>query len=142
MSPDPIRPLPFCQNPNYIDSTLRPAVERRMPARESVVGRAFDHISGARQFFETVSRDLCDDGRMGIESAHKAVSFISRSSASAAVISGTIGLATLGVVFGSPLAALGLGVAGLALLPPLAERCALGIANFAGELLDGVRKPD
>jgi len=140
MNPDPLGPLHLCQNPNYFDSTVRPAVERRLPNRDSLAGIAFDHISGARPFFETLSRDLCDDGRIGAESAGSAVSFISRSATSASVIAGTIGLASLGVVVGSPLAAIGLGAASLIILPPLAEKCALGIARFAGEPLDGVRR--
>lgn len=142
MSTDPIRGNQFCLMPNFFDSVLRPAVERRLPPTDSFSGRALDHISAIRPFFETVSKDLCDDGRMGAESADSTVSFISRSATSAAIVGGTLGLATLGIVVGSPLAAVGAGLLGLAILPPLAERAAFGIANFAGELLKGVPKQE
>jgi hypothetical protein len=142
MNTAPMRESNFCLNPNFFDSVLRPAVERRLPAVDSFSGKALDHISGIRPFFETVSKDLCDDGRMASESAESAVSFISRSATSAAIVGGTIGLATLGIVVGSPLAAVGAGLLGLAVLPPLAERAAFGILNFAGELLQRVPKQE
>lgn len=130
----------FCPNGNYFNSVLTPAVEKRLPPQDSYAGMAVDYLTSARPFFQTVSRDLCDDGRMGIESAKGATSFITRSATTAAVGLGTAGLAITGAVIGSPMIALGLGFAGLAVLPYVAEKIVFGVAHFAGELLDGVKK--
>ncbi len=77
---------------------------------------------------------------MGKDSAQSSLRFMARAAASGAVVVGTTSLVALGIVVGSPIAALGLGVAGLAVLPPLAERAAFGIAPFAGDILDQVRR--
>lgn len=130
----------FCANPNYFSSVLAPAVESRLPSRGSYSGVVVDHLTNARPFIETVSQDLCDDGRMGIESARSATSFITRSATTAAVTVGTVGLALTGAVFGSPAVALGLGAAGLAFLPWMAEKAVFAFGDFAGELLSGVKK--
>ena len=129
-----------CLNPNYFSSVLTPAVERRLPSQDSYTGMTVDYLTNARPFFQTVSQDLCDNGRMGIESAKSATSFITRSATTAAIAVGTAGLAITGAVIGSPVIALGLGVAGLAVLPYLAEKAVFGVANFASELLNGVNK--
>lgn len=130
----------FCANPNYFASVLAPAVERRLPPQDSYSGMAVDYLTHARPFVQTVSQDLCDDGRMSLESAKSATSFIARSATTAAVAVGTVGLAVTGAVFGSPFVALGLGAAALAVLPWAAEKAVFAVGNFAGELLDGVKK--
>lgn len=139
MSPTNIQSK-FCANPNYFSSILTPAVERRLPSQGSYSGMAMDYLTNARPFFQTVSQDLCDDGRIGLESAKSATSFITRCATTAAVTVGTAGLAITGAVIGSPAVALGLGVAGLAVLPYLAEKAVFGLATFVSELLDGVKK--
>lgn len=130
----------YCENPNYFSNVLAPTVDEKLPRPNSIPARVLDHISGVRPFLQTVSRDLCDDGRMSGESGKSALSFISRSATSAAVISATASLAALGLVIGTPALAIGAGIVGLAVLPPLAERAALGVASFAQKLLDGVRR--
>jgi len=130
----------FCANPNYFTSVLTPAVERRLPAQDSYSGMAVDYLTHARPFFQTVSQDLCDDGRMSFESAKSATSFITRSATTAAVAVGTVGLAVTGAVFGSPFVALGLGAAALGVLPWAAEKAVFAVGSFAGELLEGVKK--
>ena len=77
---------------------------------------------------------------MGKESAESSLRFMARAAASGAVVVGTTSLAALGIVAGSPIAALGLGIVGLAVLPPIAERAAFGIASFAGDILERVRR--
>lgn len=139
MSPEPLNTPPLCAVPNFFNSVFVPAVERRLPDEGSIAAKVLDHTTGIRPFIQTLSQDLCEDGRIGPDSARQAVSFVSRSSASAIVAGGSIALASLGIVVGSPLAALGGGLAGLAILPPLAERAAVGVSNFFGELLQGVR---
>jgi hypothetical protein len=141
MAPDPISSSQ-CNYPNYFSSALTPAVEQRLPQTGTLGAMALDHLTSIRPFFNTVSQDLCDDGRMGVESGKSAVSFITRSAASATIIGGTAALASLGLVVGSPWIAIGAGLAGLAVLPPLAERAAFGIANFAGDLLGRVHREE
>lgn len=139
MAPTPVQSQ-FCARPNFFSSVLAPAVEKRLPPRDSYPGMAVDYLTNARPFVQTVSQDLCDDGRIGIDSAKSATSFMTRSATTAAVTVGTAGLAITGAVIGSPMMALGLGLAGLTVLPYLAEKVVFGVAHFAGELLDGVRK--
>ncbi|MFO0416598.1 MAG: hypothetical protein ACK5Y6_04855 [Pseudomonadota bacterium] len=129
-----------CGNPNLFSDVLTPAVEKRIPAKGTIAGRVLDHTTGIGNFFRTVSSDLCDDGKMSSESGRGAVKFITRTATSAVVIGGTASLAALGLVVGSPIAAIGAGAVGLAVLPPLAERAALGIANFGHEILEGIRQ--
>lgn len=129
-----------CDNQSYFTDVLTPAVEERLPAKGSIAGRVLDYTTGIRPFFDTVSQDLCDDGRMSTESGKKAVSFITRSATSAVVVGGTATIAGLGLAFGSPVLAVGAGLAALAVLPPLVEKAAFGIIDFASELLDGVRR--
>lgn len=129
-----------CDNPSYFSEVLTPAVEERLPPKGSIIGRALDYTTAVRPFFETVSHDLCDDGRVSVESGKKAISFISRSATSAIVIGATAGIAGLGLAVGSPVLAVGAGLAGLAILPPLAEKALFGVIDFASDLLDGVRK--
>ena len=133
-------PSQFCLTPNYFSSVLTPAVQSRLPEQGSIQGRVVDYLTNVGPFFQTVSQDLCDDGRMGIESTKSATSFIARSATTAAVAVGTTSLAITGAVLGSPLIALGLGAAGLVVLPYVAEKAVFRIADFAGELLNGVKK--
>lgn len=138
MKPEPT--TPSCDNPNYFSDVLVPATEERLPAKGSIAGHILDHTTGIRPFFETVSQDLCDDARMSSKSGEKAVSFITRSTTSALVVGGTATLAALGLVVGSPLVAIGAGVAALVALPPLAEKAAFGVINYASDLLDGIKE--
>jgi hypothetical protein len=129
-----------CENPNIFSDVVAPAVERRIPSKGSLAGRILDHTTGVGNFFRTVSSDLCDDGRMGAESGRSALRFVTRSATSAVVIGGTASLVGLGLVVGSPFVAAGAGLVGLAALPPLAERAALGVASFGSEILRGIRE--
>jgi len=129
-----------CDNPSYFSDVLTPAVEERLPKKGSIAARVIDHTTGIRPFVETVSQDLCDDGRMSTESGKKAISFITRSATSAVVIGGTATLAGLGIVVGSPLLAVGAGLAALAVLPPLVEKATFDVGRFASDLLEGVRR--
>jgi hypothetical protein len=129
-----------CDNPSYFSDVLTPAVEERLPTKGSFTARIIDHTTGIRPFVETVSQDLCDDGRMSTESGKKAIGFITRSATSAVVIGGTATLVGLGLVIGSPVLAVGAGIAALAVLPPLVERATFGVASFASDLLEGVRR--
>lgn len=131
---------PSCDNPSYFSDVLTPAVEERLPIKGSFVGRVIDHTTGIRPFVETVSLDLCDDGRMSVESGKRAIGFITRSATSAVVIGGTATLAGLGLVVGSPVLAVGAGIAALAVLPPLVEKATFGVGRFASDLLEGVRR--
>lgn len=141
MAPDPISSA-NCNYPNYFSSALVPTVEQRLPQTGTLGAIALDHLTSIRPFFNTVSEDLCDDGRMGVESAKSAVSFITRSAASATIVGGTAALASYGLVVGSPWLAVGAGIAGLAFVPPLVERAAFGIADFAGDLLKQVKREE
>ena len=130
----------FCLYPNYFSNVLTPAVERRLPSQGSLCARTLDHLTGVGPFVQTVSRDLCDDGRMGLESTKSATSFITRSATSATVVGGPLGMAATGLVLGSPLGAIVAGGIGLVVLPYVAERAVFGVADFFGELLRGVKK--
>ena len=77
---------------------------------------------------------------MSTESGKKAIGFITRSATSAVVIGGTATLVGLGLVIGSPVLAVGAGIAALAVLPPLVEKATFGVASFASDLLEGVRR--
>lgn len=129
-----------CVYPNYFSNVFAPAVRDRLPEAGSWSGQALDHLTNVGPFVDTVSRELCDNGRMGRESANNAVGFITRSSTSAVVAGATLGLAAVGLVVGSPLVAIGAGLAGLAFLPPLVEKGVKGIASFAGDLLRGLKE--
>lgn len=129
-----------CDNPSYFSEVLTPAVERRLPEDGSITRKVVDHVTGIGPFFHNVSEDLCDDGRMSEQSARSAVRFITRSASTALIVGGTATLAAAGLVVGSPLAAVGAGIVGLVLLPPLAERTAFGVIRLGQELLNGVRR--
>lgn len=131
-----------CSFPNFFSNTFAPAVERRLPEPGSLASVALDHTTKLPTFVDTVSRDLCDDGRMSAQSRDAALGFISRSSTAALVTGGAATLAALGVATaGAPLAAVGLGIVGLAILPPLAEWAVHRVGSFFGELFAGVEKP-
>lgn len=140
MRPDPNSA--YCENPNIFTDIYENAVQPRLPSPESVAGTVLDYTTGVNSFFQNVSGELCDTGTMGKESAESSLRFMARSAASGAVVVGTTSLVALGVVAGSPIAALGLGLAGLAVLPPLVERAAFGIASFAGDVLARFRRSD
>lgn len=129
-----------CVYPNYFSNVVAPAVRERLPEAGSWGGQVIDHLTNVGPFVDTVSRELCDDGRMSKESANNAVGFITRTSTSTIVAGATLGLAAVGLVVGSPAAAVGVGIAGLILLPPLVERVVKGAANFAGDLLQRVKE--
>jgi hypothetical protein len=137
MAPDPLSSS--CNYPNFFSSTLAPALQSRLPEEGTLAGRAIDHLTNVGPFLQNVSQDLCDFGRMGQQSERSALGFLARSTTSAAVASGSLGLAALGLAFGSPLLALGAGAVGLVALPPLAERAAIGVVGFARGLLDDLR---
>jgi hypothetical protein len=129
----------FCLYPNYFSNVLSPAVEKRLPSQGSPSARTLEYLTNVGTFVQTVSRDLCDDGRMGLESTKSATSFITRSATSATVVGGTLGLAATGLALGSPLGAIVVGGISLAVLPYVAERAVFGVADFFGELLRGVK---
>ena len=137
MAPSPLSSS--CNYPNFFSSPLAPALQRQLPEEGTLAGRAIDHLTNVGPFLQNVSQDLCDFGRMGEQSERGAVGFFARSTTSAAVASGTLGLAALGLAFGSPLLALSAGAVGLVALPPLAERAAVGVVGFARGLLDDLR---
>lgn len=128
-----------CVYPNYFSDVVAPAVRERLPEAGSWGGQAIDHLTNVGPFVDTLSRELCEDGRLSKESASNAVGFITRTSTSTMVAGATLGLAAVGLVVGSPAVAIGAGIAGLVLLPPLVERVVKGAANFAGDLLQGVK---
>jgi hypothetical protein len=138
-----MRPEPksvSCDYPNYFSNVLTPAVEKRLPERGSIAARIVNHTTGIGPFLDVVSKELCDDGSMSPASGKGLVKFVTRSATSIAVVGGTAALAGIGLVAGSPIAAIAAGAVGLATLPPLAERAVLGLAHFASELLDGVKR--
>lgn len=130
---------PICENPSYFSEVLAPAVEERLPRRGTLAAKVIDHTTAVRPFFDTVSEELCSsEARMTGESAKRALSFVTRSATSAIVFGGAIGAASLGLALGSPFMALGVGALALGVLPPLAERAAIGVLGFAERLLKGV----
>lgn len=128
-----------CENPNVFTDMYENVIAPRLPDKGSLADRALTHTTGARPFFETVSEQLCEDGRIGDASARGALGFIARSATTGAVLTGTASLAALGLVVGSPVAAIGAGLLGLVILPPLAERAVHGLTRLGGDLLGQVR---
>jgi hypothetical protein len=126
-----------CVYPNYFSGVVAPAVRQRLPERDSFSGIALDHLTNVGPFVDTVSRELCEDGRIGKASAQNALGFITRSSTSTIVTGAALGLTGIGLVAGSPIAAIGAGIAGLLVLPPLVERGFTGVASFIGDLFSG-----
>lgn len=127
-----------CENPNLFTSIYENSIEPRLPRAGSISDRVMTYTTGTRPFFETVSRDLCESSRVSPESGERALSFMARSAATGITLAGTAGLIGFGLVAGSPLLAVGAGVAGLAVLPPLADRFAHGTATFLAELASGI----
>jgi hypothetical protein len=125
----------YCANPNIFTDIYEGAVEPRLPKAGSITDQVLEHTTAIRPFLQTVSDELCENGQIGEASARGSLSFMTRAATSAAVVAGTTSLIAFGVVAGSPVAALGLGAAGLAILPPLAERAGAGMAALAGEIL-------
>jgi hypothetical protein len=126
----------YCANENLFSQLYEESLKPRLPAEGSLADRVLKHTTGVQPFLQTVSSELCDNGRVTQESGRRSLSFMARSAATGVVITGTTSLAALGVVIGSPVAAVGLGVAGLVALPPIAERAAFGLVSWAGEALD------
>lgn len=140
-----MRPEPksvSCDYPSYFSEVLTPAVEKRLPQKGSLAARIVDHTTGIGSFFDKVSKDLCDDGRMSPESGKGLIKFVTRSGTSVAVLGATATLAGIGLAVSSPFTALAAGAVGLAVLPPLVERAVFKAADFASELLAGVRRSD
>lgn len=136
---DPETQRTSCAYPNFFSDTFAPALQERLPEPGTVASAVIDHASKLPTFLDTVSRDLCDDGRMGAESGDAAVSFISRSATTGAVAVGTAGLVGVGIAAGgAPLAVIGAGLAAIAILPPIVEWSVNRIGAFFGELLGGV----
>lgn len=132
---DPETQTTNCAYPNVFSDVFAPTVQDRLPRPGSVADTVLDHTTKVPTFIDTVSKDLCLDGRMGAESRDAALGFISRSSTTALVASSSASLAALAIGIGaSPVAAIGLGVAGLALLPPAAEWAVDKVGTFFGDL--------
>lgn len=128
-----------CAFPNYFSDTLAPAVQERLPAPGSVASTVIDHATKLPTFVDTVSRDLCEDGRMGTESRDAAVGFISRSGTTGAIaVAGTTLAGIALAAGGTPLAVVGAGVAAVAVLPPLVEWAVNKVGGFFGDLFAGV----
>ena len=64
-----------CGNPNSFSSVVAPAVEKRLLPQGSVAGIVRVHLRSVWPFFQTVSRELCDDALLSMESAHSATRF-------------------------------------------------------------------
>ncbi len=130
----PERGTSHCDNPNLFTTIYETSISTRLPRQDSIPDRLMTHTTGARPFFETVSRELCDDERITSESGERALSFMARSATTGATIVGTGALVGFGLVAGSPLLALGAGLAGLAVLPPLADHLAHSAASLVSEI--------
>ena len=125
-----------CGNPNIFSSVFAPTVRDYLPEPGSVGSSVLNHTTKIPSFVDTVSKDLCDDGRMGRESRDAAIGFITRSSASALVAGSTATLAAVGIATaGAPVTALALGAAALTVVPPAAEWVANKVRSFFGDLL-------
>lgn len=129
-----------CEYPNYFSDTFTPAVQKRLPDANTFGSQVLDYTTKIPTFIETVSSDLCEDSRLGTESLKAAVGFITRSTTTV-VVAGSAATATLiGAATGAaPIIGIGLGIVGLTVLPPLAERVVGRIGEFLGELLQGVK---
>jgi hypothetical protein len=129
-----------CANPNFFSDVVQPAVDKRLPERGGIGDKVVNHLTGVRTYVDTVARDLCDDERMGKESAKSMVGFISRTSATVAVSAASVVVGGFAIAAGAPvLATVGVAAVGLAVAAPFAEKIALGVGSFAGEILAGIR---
>lgn len=125
-----------CAQSNFFSDSFSPAVERALPKKGSIASRVLDHSTKLPTFLDTVSKDLCDDGRMSSKSGRAALGFITRSSTTAVIAGSALTLGGIAVATaGAPVAVAGLGLAGLALLPPVVEWGANKVADFLGGLL-------
>lgn len=130
-----------CHSPNFFSEALTPTIERSLPKKGSIASRILDHSTKLPTFLQTVSQDLCDDGRMSGKSGRAALGFITRSSTTALVIGGGATLGGLAIATaGAPAAVVGLGLASLAVLPPLVEWGAQKTTDFAGRLLSSFKE--
>lgn len=120
----------YCEKPNLFSEVITPTVEEVLPEQGSLAARALDHTTGIRPYLHAVTADLCDTGRIGPEGRDRTLGFFGRSVTSAAVVGGTVVLAGVGLAVGSPVLAIGAGIAGLAILPPLTERALVGAKSF------------
>jgi hypothetical protein len=137
----PAAPTPYCANENLFSEIYEGSLKPRLPAEGSLADGVLKHTTAVQPFLQTVSTELCDNARISGESARTTFSFIARSAATAVVVTSTASLAALGIVVGSPVAAVGLGIAGLIALPPIAERAAFGLASLAGGVLSRLKSP-
>jgi hypothetical protein len=130
-----------CYSPNFFSEALTPTIERSLPRKGSIASRILDHSTKLPTFLQTVSQDLCDDGRMSGKSGRAALGFITRSSTTALVIGGGAALGGLAIATaGAPAAVAGLGLASLAVLPPLVEWGAQKATDIAGSLLSSFKE--
>jgi hypothetical protein len=130
-----------CTQGNFFSDVLSPSVERALPKKGSLASRVLDHSTRLPTFLDTVSEDLCDDGRMSSKSGRAALGFITRSSTTAIVAGGALTLGSIAVATaGAPVAVAGLGFAGLAFLPPVVEWGANKVADFFGGLLTSISR--
>lgn len=133
MSPKIEKPL--CSENNFFSDYLAPSVQRALPNRGSLGSHVLDYSTKLPSFLDTVSSDLCDDGKMSKDSALAALGFISRSSTTAIVAGSTLALGGLAIATaGAPMAVAGMGLAGLAVLPPVVEWGVNKAADFIGGL--------
>lgn len=141
MSPQINRPT--CAQNNIFSDTFSPAVERVLPRKGSLASRVLDHSTKLPTFLDTVSKDLCDDGRMSGKSGRAALGFITRSSTSALVAGSAFSLGGIALATaGAPVAVAGLGLAGLAFLPPVVEWGANKVTDFLGGILGAFSRSD
>ena len=119
-----------------MSSVVVPALEKRLPTRTSIAATPLNHLTRVDPFLQTLSSDLCDDGRL---SARSALSFISRGATSAAVISASGVVAATSLAFGAPIVPLVVGGIALGILPPLMERATFGAAKAVYELIEAQR---
>ncbi len=132
-----------CDNPNFFDSVVAPAISENLPRPDSVPGKVIDHLTNVNSFLSTVRNDLCDDNRLSSQSGREALGFCARSIASIAVGTTTVGLAGVGLAVSGPVAAIGvLGVGAIAFLvaPSLAQGLTEKVADVASGLMDKTRE--
>jgi hypothetical protein len=132
-----------CLSSNFFSNTLTPALQERLPQAGTLASRVIDHTTKIPTFLDTVSKDLCDDGRMSGPSRDAGLSFIARSATAGAVTAGTVvlGLAAVATA-GAPLTVAALGVAGLVLLPPAADWAVGKVSGFIGGLFGSSREQE
>ena len=128
-----------CTYPNVFSEVIEPAVEKRLPERGSISDAVVNHLTGVRSYVETVTDDLCDDQRVGSDTAQSTIGSVSRTIATTAVLTvGAIASAAAVATGGAVLATAGLVGVGLVVAPPLAEKIAIGVARFGKDIVTGI----